>query len=208
MNLPLWRDFTELMRNSPCNEDIIITMGFKGSRGDINRTNARYRLAREIKNIEYHSYHENTAYGYTVLIKAFLTYSAYEQYVRAIDPALKSQKEIVNFSETLFGKTALDISNELQELDPNLSFFNYIDQELSEKSNLKHDIQNLLRENKANPVVLLCAVRHIFVHGKLTIWAKESNAKANASILDDIVERVLGLIADSFEKKVSEYRAN
>lgn len=208
MNLPLWENFSDLMRNSPCKKDIIIAMGFKGDLGDINRANARYRLAREIKNIEYQSYHKNTAHGYTVLIKAFLTYSAHEQYVRAIDPALTTQKEIVKFSETLIGITASDICDELKNLDPNLSFFNYIEKELSDKSILKNDIQDLLRENKANPVALLCAVRHIFAHGKLTIWADESSAKANASILNVIVERVLGLIAGSFEKKVFDHVAS
>jgi hypothetical protein len=122
-NLPAWDKFCKLAKGN--NSKSLIQKLFGNSKhriGDVTRLNARYRLAKEIKAIEFETFEQRTAEGYTALMKTFLACNALEMYTKLI--GLKSMLEV---SESIYSKEEIDnLIKQIGILDKKKLFVGYI----------------------------------------------------------------------------------
>ena len=103
-NLPGWDEFCKLAKTEKSNALMNRLFGnSKAKIGDVTRLNARYRLAKDIKTIEYETFEQRTAEGYTALMKAFLACNTFEVYSKLI-----GHTNMLQGSEALFPEVELD----------------------------------------------------------------------------------------------------
>gem|GEM_PF-1656482 len=206
-----------IMQNESSSSRSIKNLSFAGDIGMINRMKARYRLVCEIDRIEYISYSADVGEAYTSLIKAFLTYSVFEKYMHCLfgetitkrrkKTDLEQGQNMKEATSNYFGDKLKISSSEMGSTSSIKQFFAFIYDEL-DGFKKKQDLEDCLNSNEYDCIVLLEAVRHVFVHGKLTASANASYPRINSKVLDTLSNKVLSLIADDFESKMSKQEEN
>ena len=76
-----YREFSELRESSIKPRDLKM----EGRTADVNRLNARVKMAKSFKGIQLDGYKEETTAGYTGLFQVFLTYTAFEVLSKLFD---------------------------------------------------------------------------------------------------------------------------
>jgi hypothetical protein len=77
---PLWAQWSECVREGRAPADIGLTC----QQSALNRFSARYRVAHAFEGITMRGFSPATVDGYSALFRLFLTWSAFEQYLKAL----------------------------------------------------------------------------------------------------------------------------
>jgi len=178
---------------------------------DINRVNARYRLAKEIKYIEYDSYSKLVADAYTALFKAFLTYTVFERYMKLLTGE-NSTRAILKKPNPLYPDGQKSLATTLNNLRNSKRFFEFVKDKLNRpKSGMETDAEKEMRYylegNEFQPIAIMAAVRHVFAHGKLTPSANKSYPKNTTKILNILTESILEAIDNDFSERVGNLKS-
>jgi hypothetical protein len=76
--------------------------GFSGTVGDLRRFARRYRFAKALKSVSLDTYHESTENGYTALLRVFLMWGAFEQYLRLLGITDQEKSALPGFVWALY----------------------------------------------------------------------------------------------------------
>lgn len=191
-NLPNWKKYSTGLKNGKNAKDF----GFKCKDGDLSRVNARYRLAKSFQAVMAETYTQSTLNGYSALMKAMLTYSAFESYVNAV----YGEKKPFDYKmalQILNQKDLSEIGDRILILDKNRKFYAFLIEHSS--STIKQELKNFYDGNDHNSVYLLASIRHIFAHGSLTPNVKGIKPKKVVSICT--------LLSDFFLKEIGNHFA-
>ena len=170
--------------------------------GDFVRANAKFRLTVEFKYAEFEHFKEPTASGYSALIKAFLTWSAYEIYCELIRVNNVKTKHHLARHRTFLGKDSMTLETISYRCPRLKKAFKFIEKKLTNADN-KDEIERYnIADNNFNPVAILAGVRHIFVHGQLTPNVHDTYNPAFVKIVDKVTHFTLKGICDDFRMRV------
>jgi len=193
-NLPCWKKFIQHLKNNKTTKDF----DFICKDGDISRINARFRLAKSFEKIELSEYSEKNVLAYSAIMKLFLVYSVFENYVQCIYG--KKNGSIVYEKGIFILKDNEQISKEILNIDKNKSFYELIKKFLDRKRQ-KEEIDKFYQNEEHNIVYLISSIRHTFVHGKLTPNFNKSPTKV-IKICNLLSEYVLKQIGNDFAKRI------
>jgi len=194
-NLPCWKKFIQHLKNNKTAKDF----GFICKDGDISRINARFRLAKSFEKIELNEYSEKSILAYSAIIKLFLVYSVFENYVKCI---YGKNGSIVYEKGIFILKDNEQISKEILNIDKNKSFYEVIKNFL-DKNRQKEEIDKFYQNEEHNIVYLISSIRHTFAHGKLTPNFNKNPTKV-IKICNLLSEYVLKQIGDNFAKRICD----
>ena len=217
-NLRSWAAFCKAVKSAGDNaseiRSIIENLDFHEKNielADINRINARYRLVKEIKNIEYDSYSKPVAEAYTALFKAFLTYSVLEQYMKLLTGA-NSTEQILNKPNPLYPDGQKNLATAIKNLPNSKRFLEFVKDKLykhkpGDDTAAEKEIGYYLEGNDFQPIAIIAAVRHVFAHGKLTPSANKSYPRNTTKILNILTNSILEAIDNDFSERVGNLKS-
>jgi len=195
-NLPNWKKFSNQLKVGKK----AIDFGFLAKDGDVTRVNARYRVAKSFKKINLETFSDEVILGYSGLVKAFLSYSTLEGYIK-----LLSNKEKISIpleAESFIDSSqAKVISEKILKLDNKKKFYAFI-QSYVDRQNIKKNIDKFYNGEEHNIVSLLAGVRHIFGHGILSSSSNKIKPKKVNEICNLLSDFILEEIANDFAKRV------
>lgn len=173
-----------------------VLIGFQCSNGDISRLNARYRLAREFRSVELNNYAKSTEAGYSALVKSFLSWSVCDVF----HDMLHTQNYAIPTISNLFSSDELQhLQKKMAAIDKTKALMDFLAQKV--KPWLKPEIEKYL---DCNPIAILAALRHIFVHGFLASNKDGTPIPTIIKMSELLSNAVLDVIARDFERRVKE----
>lgn len=175
-------------------------LGFspKATKGDISRFISRYRVAEAFKGISLEGFSRVTTDGYSALLKLFLVWSSFEQFLDIV--GWKQKDEIV---KDLFDRHGADIlCEQIRKYDRRNKFYLFVSSQVNDTH--KSEIDKLFQDRELNSSYLASAIRHIFAHGKLTPHANKTYPQSAIAICNLISEFLLHLIDAEFSKRLDE----
>ena len=190
-----FREFEQLVKKG----HDVTQIGFKGDSGTVYRFTNRFRLAKEFKEIEFETYKDDTAIGYTGLFRSFLVYSAFELFLKII------------------GETQSTITQRLAPYDPGSSiqsvltadssrkFYDFIYQRL-DTPNAKNGLSDAYNGTSTNITYIASGIRHIFAHGHLSAHANACKPETVKKICDTIFEFHALVMEKEFKKLIQTYK--
>jgi len=217
-NLRSWAAFCKAVKSAGDNaseiRSIIENLDFHEKNielADINRINARYRLVKEIQNIEYDSYSKPVAEAYTAIFKAFLTYTVFERYMKLLTGE-NSTKAILKKPNPLYPDGQKKLVTTLNNLHNNKRFLEFVKDQLDgpksgKETDAEKEIRYYLEGNEFQPIAIMAAVRHVFAHGKLTSSANKSYPKNTTKILNILTDSMLYAIDNDFSERVGKHKS-
>jgi len=217
-NLRSWAPFCKAIKSAGDNaleiRSIIENLDFHEKNtelADINRINARYRLAKEIQNIEYDSYSKPVADAYTAIFKAFLTYSVFERYMRLLTGE-NSTKAILKKPNPLYPDGQKSLATTLSNLRNSARFLEFVKDKLdrpnpTKETEAEKEMRYYLEGNEFQPIAIMAAVRHVFAHGKLTPSANKSYPRNTTKILNILTNSILEAIDNDFSERVGNLKS-
>ena len=200
MGLRTWKAFQDLRRSGHHPR----RMGFCCDTADLNRFEARVRLAHSFEGVRLRDYADGTEEGYGALIRAALAYSAVESLRRAL--GYRGDHE---FAPDLDGLDQADVVRRFREADVQDRFGQFVRDCVHER--LRRRLDDLYEEGyeegagDGNVVHLGAGLRHIFVHGHLTPSARQVPPRRAAQACDIVTETLLRLADEAFSPRVEEY---
>ena len=156
----------------------------------LNRFAHRYRVARSFRGVALEQYAQETKDGYSGLFAVFLTWSAFEQYLKI---AGWTQAES---AEHLSTYDAASVVAEIRGLDPEYRFYSMI--AAKTKHEASRQILAFIQGNDFNFTYLASSVRHIFAHGFLTPNVNKSRPRAVAEITSRVATLHLDILGAEF----------
>lgn len=184
--LTAWSNFDTWLNKHPENKNLKRVP-------DINRLNARFRVANA--EIDIKGYTEPTKTGYVALLKIVLVWGAYELFRDIF--SLKEK----NVSDLIAESAARDIQDKIRKLDRHDSFYQAVAKEVKTKH--QKEINNFLNKDRCNTVSLAEAIRHTFVHGKIT-----PNTNSSPETITEICQMLSNTLLQIIDKKFSEFVSN
>jgi hypothetical protein len=169
----------------------------KQNKKELTRFVFRYRLAKSFNGINAEGI-GRTLEGYNSVVKLFLTYTAYEQLLRA------------SIGLNVFGILSIEKNNIVDirladKLRKNSKLIDFL---------VEHSIEGTLlsklisfRKNTNNDVVCVAyAIRNIFAHGELTATAIGTSIKSERDALYDLADVLLNYCDENFTKCIEKLR--
>lgn len=191
-----WKTYITALKQGKTSADF----GFSASNGAIVRFASRYRVAKSFQTIQLDGYSPATADGYAALLRVFLCWSAFEQFLlilsieqRNLAPLLKPY----NPDETI---------GQIKAIDRNRSFYNFLYARVNNAH--RQELDHYFQDDLQNITYLASAIRHVFVHGQLTPHANQTHPQRVAKIGTVISEFLLRVMDDEFEKQVQPVPPN
>lgn len=168
----------------------------KDSIGDVARFGARYRAASCFQGITLSGYSQSTEAGYSALTRVMFTWSAFETLL-----AVKG-KHPQDANESLERHGAKDLLAQLQTLDKENKFYNFIYERVNESH--KKQLDNYFNGDPCNIAYLASAIRHIFAHGWLSPNADAVEPKAVVEICNLLCDFLLSFMDNEFSLIVEQ----
>jgi hypothetical protein len=185
-----WKTFTQAIKAGMVPSDF----GFKRDNGEIVRFASRYRVAKAFQGVQLEGYGQTTIDGYSALVKVFLCWSAFEQFLEVLGINQR------NFGALLQPYAPDEAIQQIKTADRNRSFYDF----LYSRVNKTHqtELRNYFRDDLKNVTYLASAIRHIFVHGLLTPHANQTRPAKVVKIGTVISEFLLRVMDEEFHKRV------
>jgi transposase-like protein len=162
----------------------------------LNPLNARFRVANS--EVEVKGYRDDTGKGYSALLKIVLVWAAFEFFLKMFKLKQRDAGDLIEESE------AFDIQKNIRNLDADDKFIKFIKSVVNGQH--KKELTDYLNNEPCNIIYLASAIRHAFVHGKLTPNADGTNPDAVSKICNKLSSTLLKMIDDKFSKFVSKLK--
>lgn len=170
--------------------------GGKVKGGDINRLNARIRLAKDCSGMKLGGYDEKTAIGYDGFLRVFLTHSALERFMEI--NALKNYDELFSPMAPYGPERVVDAFFDGDDKD---KLYNFLLEKI-DREKLREGFRKCKRRESANVARISAAVRNIFAHGHLTANTDGINPKKVHKACTSVSEFLLRFMDAEFTKKI------
>jgi hypothetical protein len=187
---PMWAHWSDSVREGYEPADI----GLQCQQAALNRFAARYRVARSFEGITLEGFAPRTVSGYASLFRLFLTWSAFEQYLKAL------QWKQADCTRLITRYVTSDVIAQIRTIDSQNRFYHLV----ISKANKDHvvELEKYLRKKPFNPSYLASSVRHVFAHGMLTPNANRATPDAVTQICDILSKAHLSATGDDFRRRV------
>ena len=164
---------------------------------DVNRFRARYRAAHAFEDIVLDGYSEQTARGYSCMVRLTLTWSAFE-FLLPLIGIPKNQRQRLNPLADRYdaGRVLAALDN-----DDCRGLFRYIYETLDDRRHRDRVAKFVARE-AVNPVQLAAAIRHSFAHGHLAPSDRQEVTISTCNLLADLLFRIMD---GEFEERVMAF---
>ncbi|MDY6895498.1 MAG: hypothetical protein SVO01_08815 [Thermotogota bacterium] len=185
-----WAIFTDSIKqgNSPRN------FSFVAEIGDVNRFASRFRIAKAFRSIDLEDFSNNTTLGYSAIMKVFLSWSAFEQFMNILQMKQKDLNQILKPYEP--NKAIRQIKN----ADRNKSFYNFIYARVNNTH--KKYLDKYFDGDLKNITYLASSIRHIFAHGTLTPHSQNTRPEKVIKVCNIISSFLLQVMEEEFYKRV------
>lgn len=187
---PRWSNWQDLFKEGYPTD----ALGFDCSQAHLNRFAARFRLANAYRGIMLEDYSEPTVQGYSALFHLFLTWTAFEQYLKAFPCAQDSCRDWFD------SHIPAGAADKIRALDEGRRLFGLIYSKANKK--VRENIQAFWDGDDFNFTYLASSVRHIFAHGILTPHASGADPAVVATITTDLSQIHLWAVAADFKARV------
>jgi hypothetical protein len=193
-----WDKFTKAIKKKKAIEILnLANEDEKELLAKVNRFAARYRLAKSFDGVILNRYNEETVKAYSSIIKVFLSYTAFEIFLKIIK---KNEQTLLqeSFSDIQLKK----ISNSIITLNNDKNILSSIKEKMPFKikdSGNKTKLEVFLSKKGdyyKNILIVAEIIRHKFAHGILTANLNNSESKSTIKICEIITERILFKVMD------------
>lgn len=174
------------------------TFGFVGDAGDMNRFWSRYRLARSYREVVIDVFAPDTVRGYSALVRVFLVWSAFEQFLRicGLDPRT-TDTVLRQYNVPTFEVAIRGVQNYRAFL---VAVLRHLDGQ-----RLIQDMTAFLAGRPCNVLAIPEAIRHIFAHGKLAPNSGVGNVNAACAISDSVCEFLFRVMDGEFVARLRQH---
>lgn len=186
-----WKAYINALKKGKTPSDF----GFKGSDGQVVRFASRFRVAKAFQSMELDGYRQATVEGYSALLKVFLCWSAFEQFIDLLGVEQR------NLAPLLQPYHPDEIIKQIKSIDRNRSFYDFLYAQVNQPH--RRELDNYFRDDLKNVTYLASAIRHIFVHGLLTPHANQTRPQKVVKIGAVISEFLLHVMDEEFDKRVN-----
>ena len=176
-------------------------LDLEGHTADVNRLNARVRVAKSFKGIDLEEYNEVTALAYGSIFRVFLAYTAFEVFYALFD--LPPYRCYEAFKAHPYDQVNMTIRN----CDPDWTFTDALING-TEAEPLRFALMAFKDGSRHNPINHASAIRHIFAHGHLSAHTGSSNPNNVRMICDALAGLILGLMDAEFDRQVTPMYAD
>ena len=185
-NPPYWKIFCRWRR---AREELnFVSLPENVSSSELNRFADRYRLARAFNGLEIDGYADDTVKAYSALMRAFLAYSALEQFHKAVKPSGR-----IHLSDR-WADLAISPATELKGSDAIIEF---LVKTVSSKP-LKNKLIAFQRGEHNNALIVATALRHAVAHGFMSVHPEGTSAKVSQLFCNQIASLLLSIADRSF----------
>lgn len=164
--------------------------------GDINRLNARVRLAKDFQTMTLDGYSEEATLGYSGYLQVFLTHSALEQFME-----IYGIKHVSGLSDLLVYPYGPEkVVKEFFDFDKDDKLYNFLCERTGKT--IKEGLTVCKRGESTNVAYISAAVRHIFAHGHLTANVNGVNPRKIHASCISVSDFLLRFMDAEFTKKI------
>lgn len=164
--------------------------------GDINRLNARVRLAKDFQVMTLDGYSEEATLGYTGYLQVFLTHSALERFME-----IYGVKHVSELYELLAPYGPEKAINEFFDFDKQDKLYSFLCERIDKRGRkIEEGLTQCKRSESANVAYISAAVRHIFAHGHLN--ANGINPKSVNKACTSMSDFLLRFMDAEFTRKI------
>lgn len=166
--------------------------------GDINRLNARVRLAKDCGGMKLESYDEKTAIGYDGFLQVFLTHSALERFMEI--NALKNYDELFPLMAPYGPEKVVESFFDGDDKDKLYDFL----LEKIDREKLRKGFRMCKRRESANVARISAAIRNIFAHGHLAANTNQVNTRKIHASCVSVSDFLLRFMDAEFTRKIDD----
>lgn len=183
-NPSYWKIFCQWCRDNepvPLPENVSLS--------ELNRFAARYRLARALNGIDADGYAKDTVDAYGAVLKVFLSYSALEQFHKAVKPIKPKQHLSDRWADW-----ATSPAVSMRESDAIIQFL------IKAVSNerLKNKLIAFQRGDHDNVLIVATALRHAVAHGFMTVHPEGTSPRVSKVFCQQLSRMLLSIADRSF----------
>ncbi len=188
-NPPLWSDYD--LRHK-----VAASTPFFNKAAEVNRFQARYRLARAFRGLILEGYSEPTKSGYEGLTKVTLYWSAFEQMLNALNTHERKIVDTYNYVSDLA---------RIEHIDRERRLFGFVRGKVNRRD-LRTRLDEYIANGKGSVLLLSKCVRHIYLHGHLTANVRGLSPHDIQSICEFLCDVLLRVMDDEFEARVLDLK--
>lgn len=186
-NPPYWKIYCRWRRQRE--ELNFATLPETVSASDLDLFAERYKLARAFKGVKLDGYSNDAAAAHCALLRAFLAYSALEQFHKAVE----SERGNIHLTKR-WAAIASTPATELNGSDDIIQFLIKIVS--SEK--LKKNLTAFQKGDHDNVLIVATALRHAVAHGYMSFYPDKIPPKTVAAFCNHIAKMLLTIADQSF----------
>lgn len=190
-----YEDFRRLIENNHTSTGI----GFHADEYEVLRFAKRFRVANAFRSIELEGFEDKTTDGYTALIKVFLTYSAFELFLKIMG---QKQSTVQGMLAPYDPATCIDF---VIKKDKDKRFYKFVHRHL-DKNHQQH-LAKVYGGNSPNITYVASSIRHIFAHGHLSAYANGCDSLKVKEICDRISDFHMKVMSAEFSRVVRTYQS-
>lgn len=184
-NLPYWKKWCLYVKSDLRGDH------HKELRSNVNRANARYRLAQSFRGLDLDGISSGTRIGYEISLRLMLCYSAAESTATAIGQNVTGwhilDKALAKNARPIFTK---ENSDGVVLIKDAMSVLN--------QPGMKNRLEDFVRGDTDDVRVAATAMRHLMAHGNLTVNALDMRLKRNQRTVETIAELMLSETENRF----------
>jgi hypothetical protein len=174
------------------------SFGFVGDAGDMNRFWSRYRLARSFREVVIEVFAPDTVRGYSALVRVFLVWSAFEQFMRICGLNLRTAGALLRpYGVPKFEAAVRAVQNHRGFL---VAVYRHLD-----RQPYIQGMEAFLAVRPCNVLVIPVSIRHIFAHGKLAPNSGVGNVNAACAISDIVCEFLFQVMNGEFVARLQKH---
>ncbi len=201
MNLNSWKAYQDFNKVDYFPKRIGFPDGVKGP--DVNRFNARVRLAKSFRGIDVDGYASDAVRGYNALFQVFLTHSTLEGFIKISglsEPTKKAVKGLDSLSDLMVPYGSEKIVKSFFDRDKKGALYRFLHERVN--NDLKERLRRCKSGESANVAYLSASIRHIFAHGDLSASSNGLRSPTLYPLCTSISTFLLGVMDGEFDKKI------
>ena len=174
-----------------------IGFGPRVTGGDINRLNARIRLAKSFRGINLEGYPDKTVAGYDAFFQVVLTHSALERFVEITG----HPKNLDTLAELMLPLGPEKVAEGFFTRDSKGRLYGFLCERITDKK-LKAKFGACRSGESANVAHISAVIRHIFAHGYLCANANGVNPRDVHASCNSVSDFLLRFMDAEFTRKI------
>jgi hypothetical protein len=183
-------------------------MNVTDRRADIYRWASRFRIANSFQGVQLSdaaNMHPDTKALLDCLLRAFLTYTAFEQFcTKVLKIQMDEESDLKKLQGTLFDQKT--VIAKIRSLDSQYRFLSFLADNLDPTPAKR--MKNFISGKDCNVSFLGKAIRHVFAHGRLSPSSGSADLPQKRAITNEIHRFLIRVMDDEFQRRVIKQLPN